>query len=267
VANAGAGVKDKFMPNNSRTYVLTGSASGIGRATKELLESQGHRVIGVDLRNADVIADLGTPAGRRVMIDHVAKKSGGKVDALLAVAGVDIAGPATIAINYYGALATLEGLRSLLLKSSAPRAVAVSSITSVYPFDQQLLHAMLDGTEEQALRRAEIASYPYPTSKRALSRWIRRVAVREEWAGSGIPLNAIAPGLVKTELLARLFEDPETKRAIIGNCPMPLGGPYEPVSAAQLLIWLASEKNGHMTGQTIFIDGGADVVLRGDSTW
>jgi NAD(P)-dependent dehydrogenase (short-subunit alcohol dehydrogenase family) len=115
---------------------------------------------------------------------------------LLAVAGVDTEGPATIAINFYGALATLEGLRPLLLKSSAPRAVAVSSIASVYPFDQQLLHAMLDGTEEQALRRAETASYPYPTSKRALSRWIPRVAVRAEWAGSGIPLNSIAPGLV-----------------------------------------------------------------------
>lgn len=255
------------MTNTSRTYVLTGSASGIGRATKELLESQGHRVIGVDLRNADVIADLGTSAGRDVMIDQVTKNSGGTVDAILAVAGVDIAGPPTIAINYYGALATIEGLRPLLLKSSAPRAVAVSSITSIHPFDHELLHAMLDGTEEQALRRAEVAKYSYATSKRALSRWIRRVAIDAEWAGSGIPLNAIAPGLVKTELLARLFEDPETKLRISAGTPMPLGGPFEPLATAQLLAWLASEQNGHMTGQTIFIDGGADVVLRGDSTW
>jgi hypothetical protein len=69
----------------------------------------------------------------------------------------------------------------LLLKSSVPRAVAVSSITSVHPFDQQLLDAMLDGTEEQALCRAEVASYSYATSKRSLSRWIRRVAVSAEW--------------------------------------------------------------------------------------
>src|ERR1700732_2524389 len=143
------------MPNNAVIYVLSGSASGIGRATKELLVSQGHRVIGVDLREADVIAALGTPAGRELALDQATKKSKRKLDALLAVAGVDIAGPPTIAINYYGALATLEGLRPLLLKSSAPRAVAVSSITSVHPFDQQLLDAMLDGTEEEALHRAE----------------------------------------------------------------------------------------------------------------
>jgi NAD(P)-dependent dehydrogenase (short-subunit alcohol dehydrogenase family) len=258
-------LKGDIMHNNSRIYVLSGSASGIGRPTKELLVSQGHHVIGVDLREADVIADLGTPAGRDLMIEQVTKKSRGKVDALLAVAGVDIAGPPTIAINYYGELATLEGLRPLRLKSSGPRAVAVSSITSVHPFDQQQLDSMLDGTEEEALHR--VASYSYATSKRALSRWIRRVAVNAEWAGSGIPLNAVAPGLVKTELLSRLFADPNKKRAIEAGSPKPLGGPFEPLAAAQLLAWLASEENGHMTGQTIFIDGGADVVLRGDSTW
>jgi nucleoside-diphosphate-sugar epimerase len=85
-------MKGNCMANNSRTHALTGSASGIGRATKELLESRGHRVIGVDLRNADVIADLGTRAGRDVMIKAVTKHSGGTVDALLAVAGVDLAG-------------------------------------------------------------------------------------------------------------------------------------------------------------------------------
>jgi hypothetical protein len=84
-------------------------------------------------------------------------------DAVMAVAGVDIAGPPTVAINYYGAVATLEGLRPLLVKLPAPRAVAVSSITSVYPFDQQVLNFMLDGSEEQALELSDIrrvASWP-----------------------------------------------------------------------------------------------------------
>jgi NAD(P)-dependent dehydrogenase (short-subunit alcohol dehydrogenase family) len=112
-----------------------------------------------------------------------------------------------------------------------------------------------------------VAKYSYATSKRALSRWIRRVAINAEWAGAGIPLNAIAPGLVKTELLARLFEDHATKARVSAGTPMPLGGPFEPFATPQLLAWLAGEENGHMTGQTIFIDGGADVVLRGDSTW
>ena len=47
-----------------RNIVITGSASGIGLATRKLLESQGDRVIGVDLRDADIVADLSTPEGR-----------------------------------------------------------------------------------------------------------------------------------------------------------------------------------------------------------
>ncbi|MFJ6567614.1 SDR family oxidoreductase [Streptomyces sp. NPDC091292] len=254
-------------PAAPRLYVITGSASGIGLATRQLLESQGHRVIGADLHDAEVIADLSTPEGRTTLVEDVTELSGGRIDAVLAVAGVDIAGPATAAINYYGAIATMDGLRPLLHESPAPRVAAVSSITSVHPFDQQLLDTLLDGTEEDALARAATAPQVYATTKRALSRWIRRHAVDAGWAGAGIPLNAVAPGLVRTELLKRLFEDPETQRRIEAGSPMPLGGPYEPVAAAELLAWLTSETNGHMTGQTIFLDGGADVVLRGDSTW
>jgi NAD(P)-dependent dehydrogenase (short-subunit alcohol dehydrogenase family) len=255
------------MSNSSRTYVITGAASGIGRETKQLLESQGHRVIGADIRDAEVIADLGTASGRNALVEQVTSISGGSIDAVLAVAGVDLGGPPTVAVNYYGAVATLEGLRPLLLRSSAPRAVAVSSITSVHPYNEQLLNALLDGTEAIALEKAEEVPFVYATTKRALSRWIRRNALKAEWAGANIPLNAIAPGLVKTELLKRLFDDPETKQRISAGTPMPLGGPYEPIAAAQLLAWLASEQNGHVTGQTIFIDGGADVMIRGDSVW
>ena len=52
----------------SRTYVVTGSASGIGRATTDLLTERGHRVIGVDVRDADVVADLSTAEGRSVLL-------------------------------------------------------------------------------------------------------------------------------------------------------------------------------------------------------
>lgn len=46
------------------TYAITGSASGMGRETAQRLRDGGHTVIGVDIKDADVIADLSTPAGR-----------------------------------------------------------------------------------------------------------------------------------------------------------------------------------------------------------
>ena len=253
--------------NVGRTYLVTGSASGIGRSTTEYLLEQGHRVIGADLRDADIIADLETPEGRAQLVEQATRISSGRVDAVMAVAGIDSGGPGTVSVNYYGAKATLEGLRPLLLRSPTPRAVAVSSITSVHEHDEQMVTMMLNGTEEQARARAALAPFAYASSKRALSRWIRRAAISAEWAGAGIPLNAVAPGLVRTALLDRLFADPDTERRIKAGTPMPLTEPFPPRRIAELLAFLTGEHNGQITGQTIFIDGGADATIRGDDVW
>lgn len=258
----------------SRTYVITGSASGIGAATRELLREQGHRVIGVDLAGADVAADLGTTEGRARMVEEVIAASGGRVDAVLAIAGLSSPTVATAAVNYFGAVATLEGLRPLLAASAAPRAVAVSSMAALYPPDDELLSAFLDGDETAALARAEqLAADPqtanaiYGTSKRALSRWVRRNAPGEGWAGASIALNAVAPGVVNTPMTADLTATAESRAQLAQMVPMPLGGFFDPIDVAELLVWLTSEVNGHLCGQIIYIDGGSDAVMRGDSVW
>ena len=109
-----------------RTVVITGSASGIGLATAEILRDRGDRVIGVDLHDAEVTADLTTLQGRAAMVEEVSALSGGAVDAVIANAGLALPIPATVAVNYFGALATLEGLRPLLLGSDAPQAALTS---------------------------------------------------------------------------------------------------------------------------------------------
>jgi enoyl-[acyl-carrier-protein] reductase (NADH) len=48
---------------------------------------------------------------------------------------------------------------------------------------------------------------------------------------------------------------------------MPLGGHADPEAVAELIAWLASPANTHVTGQIVFIDGGADVLTRGDLAW
>jgi NAD(P)-dependent dehydrogenase (short-subunit alcohol dehydrogenase family) len=68
--------------------VVTGSASGIGRATRERLEASGADVIGVDLRDAEVLADLATPVGRTAAIAAVLQAAGSSIDGLVTCAGV-----------------------------------------------------------------------------------------------------------------------------------------------------------------------------------
>jgi len=95
-----------------RITVVTGAASGIGAATTRWLRQRGGRVISSDLHDADVIADLATPEGRTALMDGVARLSHGRIDAIIANAG---GGPPekSLQLNFFGAVATLDGLRPL----------------------------------------------------------------------------------------------------------------------------------------------------------
>lgn len=258
-----------------RTSVITGSASGIGKATRELLEGRGERVIGVDIHDADVVADLASADGRTAMVDAVRTAAGGRIDAVYAVAGLALPAPATVAVNYFGTVATLEGLRPLLADSDAPRALLVSSMAALMATDDELVALLAAGDEPAALARAEVlAKEPaatgqliYSSTKLGLSRWVRRRAATGEWAGAGIPLNAVSPGIIATPMTADLIATPEGREALLGIVPMPLNGIAEPIVVARLLAWLNGPDNTHLCGQVIYVDGGSDAVLRGDSVW
>jgi NAD(P)-dependent dehydrogenase (short-subunit alcohol dehydrogenase family) len=251
-----------------RTYVVTGSGSGIGAATAARLRDRGHRVVGVDLHDADVTADLATEEGRASMIASVGATTGGAIDAAIACAGIAHDDPLTVRVNYFGAVATLAGLRPLLAASTHPRAVAVSSVALMQSVDDDIVDACLRGDEERAATAAEGKGFLiYASTKRALARWVRRTAPSEEWAGHGIPLNAVAPGVVTTPMTAPLLDDPTWLEIVDNSVPMPLGGHAGPEDIAAALDWLASPDNTKTTGQVLFVDGGADAVLRGDDVW
>jgi NAD(P)-dependent dehydrogenase (short-subunit alcohol dehydrogenase family) len=257
-----------------RTFVVTGAASGIGRTTAELLQSRGDTVIGVDLRGTDINVDLTTDEGRTALVEQVRERSGGAIDGVLAIAGLAHPIPATVAVNFFGMVATLEGLRPLLAGSDAPRAAGGASMASLPPGDHERGAAQTPGDETAALARAEVLAGDdstgpliYSSTKKAFAQWTRRSAPTAEWAGASIPLNAIAPGVIVTPMTAPLLETEEGREQIRAGVPMPLNGFAEAIVPARLLAWLVSEENSHLCGQVVFIDGGSDVVIRGDSTW
>jgi len=251
----------------SRTIVITGSASGIGRATAERCAAAGDRVIGVDLRGADIEIDLGAAAGRTRLVEEVGRLAPDGIDAVLAGAGLgrpDMPRE-VIAINYFGTVATLEGLRPLLAKSSRPRAVAISSTAGFMPGNQAVVDACLAGDEEAAITAITAApATAYPDSKRALSLWLRRAAVRPEWAGSGILLNAVGPGVTRTAMTAPILSEQKWVEVIKQTNPIAVKDYAEPGEIAELLQYLLGFENQYTVGQILYIDGGSDAILRPD---
>jgi len=256
-----------------RTSVVTGAASGIGAATAAWLESQGDRVIRCDLAGAEVCGDLATPAGRAAMVESVTRLSGGRIDAIVANAGGGPA-PTMLAVNFFGAVATLEGLRPLLAQSEAPRAVAVSSVSSLGPPDAELLAhclAMDEPAANAAAQAAISAERPglnlYGSAKVALNRWCRRAAVGPDWAGAGIALNVIAPGVIDTPAAAWILDNPAMRAEMAARVPLKGASPGRPEQMAAIIAWCAGAENGLMTGQVLFVDGGLEALARGEERW
>jgi NAD(P)-dependent dehydrogenase (short-subunit alcohol dehydrogenase family) len=228
-------------------------------------------VIGVDVQNADVVADLATPDGRAQAIDDVRRLSGAAIDGLVTFAGVggtaNRSGALLVSINYFGTVVLAEGLRGLLANGSRPAAVLISSntTTTMPGIDDSLVQACLSGDEERAREIGEsigsLASYP--ATKTAIARWTRHHAVAAGWIGSGIILNAVAPGLIDTPLTVESRLDP-VKGPAFDKFPIPVGRIGRPDEVAPLVAFLLGPDSRFICGSLIFCDGGSDALLRPD---
>lgn len=252
----------------NRTIAVTGAASGIGAALSALLTDRGDTVIDVDMVSATVTADLSTAEGRAAAIQGIGEQAGDRLDGLITCAGLAVPGPLMVRVNYFGTTELVTGLQPLLAASSAGRVVVIGSISGTQPVDDGLVEACLSGDETSALARAEVVvaderpTQIYPSTKSALAQWVRRTCVAPGWADAGIPVNAVAPGVVLTAMTDGLVDNPQMKQVMDAAVPMPLNGYAQPTAPAQLAAWLVSEENTHVTGQVIYVDGGAEATLR-----
>lgn len=257
------------------TYAVTGSASGMGRAVADKLRAEGHTVIGVDIKEAEVVADLSTPAGRRSAADAVLAQSGRHLDGAVLAAGL---GPAPGAerphlitqVNYFGVVDLLQAWRPALATAERAKVVVFSSnsTTTVPVVPNRAIRALLAGDPEKALRAVRIfgsqaPAMAYAASKIAVSRWVRREAVTREWAGAGIRLNALAPGAILTPLLQTQLATPKEAK-VIEAFPVPIGGFGDPGQLADWVVFMLSDSADFLCGSVLFVDGGSDAYFRAD---
>lgn len=249
------------------TYVVTGSASGLGAATSARLEAAGHRVIGIDQHRAEIVADLGTREGRAHAIDAARGASDGRLEGVVSCAGLaPFHEPAAVTrVNFFGAIAILDGLRDALARGEHPAAVGIATVGAI--FDEIMIPEYLEachaGDEERAvgLMQDKDGTSSYSNAKRALAQAIRRRAA--DWGALGIRLNGVAPGKMETPMLDGLLSRPEFAPTI-DALPVGLGRSAPPEEMASVVAFLLGREASYVHGQIVFVDGGSDAVLRPD---
>ncbi|OBA72145.1 NAD-dependent epimerase [Mycobacterium sp. 1554424.7] len=257
------------------TYAITGSASGMGREAAQRLRADGHTVIGVDVEDADVVADLSTPHGREAAADGILAACGGKLEGAILAAGL---GPSRgrdrarliAQVNYLGVVDLLVALRPVLAAAERAKVVVVSSnsTTTVPAVPGRTVRALLAHDADKAVRSVRpfgpaATTMMYAASKIAVARWVRRHAVLPEWAGSGVRLNALAPGAIMTPLLEEQLSDPRQAKAV-RSFPIPVGGFGDAGHLAEWMRFMLSDSADFLCGSVIFVDGGTDAYFRAD---
>ena len=237
-----------------------------------MLEADGHRVIGIDLRDTEVTADLSTDEGRADAVAETLDRCDGVLDGLVPGAGLGPPADARLIaeVNYFGSEALLDGLRPALAAGDRPSVVQIgSNSTTLTPnLPDELIDAFLGGDRTTINALLDETGPPfnsavaYGASKTAITRWCRRRATTDAWVGAGIRLNVVAPGAVQTPLLKGGDDDP-VFGPLTTQLPVPTGR-AEPDDIAAWIVFMLSPAARFACGSVVFVDGGSDAVVRAD---
>lgn len=247
------------MRLQDKVAIVTGSATGIGRAIATEMAREGARVVidyvgasdkaedlvhalqTVNGRATAVAADVSDPDQVEMLVEH-AVKTFGRIDILVNNAGIEREYPfletpkaewdKVIAINLTGPfLCSQRVAKQIVSQGGGGRIINISSVHEDLPMP---------------------TNSPYCAAKGGLRMFMRTIAV--ELAPHGITVNNVAPGAIDAPMDAPLKADADKMKALLNEIPLHRMG--KPQEVAELCAFLASEAAAYITGSTYVIDGG-----------
>lgn len=215
-----------------KTALITGSSRGIGLSIRRKFDEEGIDVVAPDRNDLDL---LSSPS-----IDAYVSSLGRPIDILINNAGINIIQPlaevsddniqASIQINLLAPFRLARALAPGMKERGYGRIVNISSVWAMV---------------------TKMGRAPYSMAKAGLGGMTRTFAV--ELASSNVLVNAVAPGYVDTELTRQNNTDEQIEGI---KKLIPIGRLAAPEEIAEVVAFLASEKNSYITGQVIVVDGG-----------
>jgi NAD(P)-dependent dehydrogenase (short-subunit alcohol dehydrogenase family) len=200
-------------------------------------------------------------------VDGTIERSGGALSGIVTCAGLaglpGRAGSLLAAVNYFGTVDLLEGLRPLLAHGGAAVAVSSNSTTVQPAVPADLVEACLRHDEQLSAQIADARGslVTYPATKLAVAHWVRRNATGPGWSGSGLRLNAVAPGMIDTPMVAGMRADAKAG-PMLDMLPIPAGRPGRAEEIAAVIDLLLGPDGTFFCGSVVFCDGGSDALLR-----
>ncbi len=257
-----------------KVAVVTGGASGIGRACALRFAQEGARIVIGDLddqRAAAVVAELkalGVPASSlrtdtsveaecEALMDEAVRLHG-KLDVLLAAAGI------SHALYLSGAEpAEVRADRTAVGVLSKPteywEKVLNVNLTGVMMCDRAAARRMMQSGGGSIINIASgAAKIPLPgAAEYCVSKagvWMLTKVLALEVAGANIRVNAIGPGFIETPMTASMRADEQRRQQIVNSIPLKRLG--QPEDIANTALFLASDESAYFTGEILFPDGG-----------
>jgi NAD(P)-dependent dehydrogenase (short-subunit alcohol dehydrogenase family) len=242
---------------SGKVALVTGGSRGIGRATALLFAQSGAKVVigDIDLAGSETVEAIKHGSGEAIFVQTDVTDEG-NVKNLIATA-VSAYGGLHCAFNNAG-IGPPMGTVAETDESTFDRILAVD-LKGVFLCMKHEITQMLQNGGGAIVNNASIAGLvaepgisAYIAAKHGVIGLSKAAAV--EYANQGIRINALAPGLVNTDMTKAWFDDPDMSAHFIGNTP--IGRVSQPAEIAGTVLFLCSDLASFAVGQTFVIDGG-----------